>query len=69
MSQTETERTRKPFVRPPDHEERMAQARKRAGWELGDESWAGVILGAYLYPDHDAEELKREQRELDGESS
>lgn len=44
-----------------DHEQRMAAARARATWELGDPSWAGVILGAYLYPDADAAALAAER--------
>ena len=66
MSQTDARR--KPFVFPADHEERMAQARKRAGWELGDESWAGVILGAYFNPDDDAWALERDMAEPEEES-
>ena len=38
---------------PGDHEERMHQARERATWELGDPSWAMVIVRAYLDPDAD----------------
>lgn len=45
------------FEYPPDHEARMAQARRRAEWELGDESWAGVILAAYFNPSEDAHAL------------
>lgn len=41
---------------------RMAQARRRAGWELGDESWAGVIVGAFMSPRYDRENLEEEQR-------
>lgn len=58
MSDTTTKR---PDIRPADHDERMAVARARAEWELGDASWAGVIIGAYLYPDADAEALAHEK--------
>jgi hypothetical protein len=44
-----------------DHDRRMDAARKRAEWELGDASWAGVIVGAYLYPDEDAAALASER--------
>lgn len=47
-------------IRPPDHEERMMAARSRAQWELGDPSWAGVIVGAYLRPDADTKALVQE---------
>lgn len=45
----------------PDHDERMEAARNRARWELGDPTWAGVIVGAYLNPEADAEALKKEE--------
>lgn len=38
-------------------EARMAQARRRAEWEIGDGSWADVILAAFLDPEADAEAL------------
>lgn len=47
----------------PDYEQRMAAARARAQWELGDPSWAGVILGAFLYPEADQDNLRRERGE------
>lgn len=47
----------------PDFDARMAQARRRAEWELGDASWAGVIIGAFLYPADDREALEREQQD------
>jgi hypothetical protein len=47
----------------PDYEERMAQARRRASYEIGDPSWAGVILAAFLDPANDAAALAREQGE------
>jgi hypothetical protein len=43
--------------RPHDHEARMAAARARAEWELGDPSWADVILGAYWNPEESNEDL------------
>jgi hypothetical protein len=45
------------------HERGMRAARERAEWELGDASWAGVIVGAYLYPEDDLEALRREMEE------
>lgn len=45
----------------PDFDKRMAQARARAQWELGDPSWADLILRAFLYPEEDAV-LLREDR-------
>jgi hypothetical protein len=51
------------FKRPPDHEARMKQARRRAQWDLGSPSWAGVILGAYMNPEADAAALEDEQRD------
>jgi hypothetical protein len=54
--------TTRPFgISDSDHERRMDAARKRAEWELGDASWAGVIVGAYLYPNSDSEALKIER--------
>lgn len=47
----------------PDYEERMRQARARAQWEIGDPSWAGIILGAFMYPDADAVNLATEKGE------
>lgn len=44
-----------------EDERRMAAARARAEWELGDASWAGVIIGAYLYPDEDERALEMEK--------
>lgn len=43
----------------------MDQARKRALWELGDETWAEVIIGSYLHPEADAEALRAERDEVD----
>lgn len=47
----------------PDHETRMTAARARAAWELGDPSWADVIVEAYLRPAEDARSLAEEQAE------
>ena len=44
----------------PEYERRMEAARARAEWELGDASWAGVILAAFLHPDEDARNLADE---------
>lgn len=32
------------------NEEGLAAARRMAQWELGDPSWANLIIGAYLNP-------------------
>jgi hypothetical protein len=52
--------------RPEDHEERMTAARARAMWELGDPSWAGVIITAYLHPEEDSRALAAEKGEDHG---
>lgn len=44
----------------PDEEERMQQARRRAQWDLGDPSWAGIIVAAFLDPVADAAALREE---------
>lgn len=33
------------------NEEGLRAARRLAGWELGDKSWADLIIRAYLNPD------------------
>ena len=43
-----------------EYEARMKAARARAEWELGDSSWAGVIVRAFLDPVDDDEMLARE---------
>ena len=43
------------------HDERMEAAKARAEWELGDASWAGIIVGAYLYPRSDGAALRLEK--------
>lgn len=48
-------------IPPEDHVCRLRAARARAEWELGDETWADVIIGAYLAPDHDEEVLRLEK--------
>ena len=40
--------------------EGLAVARRKAGWELGDPSWADVILAAYLNPADADEEMDME---------
>lgn len=52
--------TRHPVRELPDFDERMAAARARAEWELGDASWAGIILGAFMYPEEDRRNLSQE---------
>lgn len=49
------------YTAPADHDVRLAQARRRARWKLGDPSWADVIIGAYMHPRQDAEALEEEQ--------
>lgn len=44
-----------------DYKKRYFAARERAQWELGDSSWADVIINAFLYPEEDAESLTIEQ--------
>lgn len=40
----------RPLPRPEDHDVRLLVARNVARYELGDESWADLIVGAYLNP-------------------
>lgn len=40
---------------------RMDAAREVSQWELGDPSWAGVILSAFLYPNESLENLAIEK--------
>lgn len=49
------------FMRPLDHEKRIAIAESTAFWELGSEEWAGKIFTAYEHPD-----IVRKQLENDG---
>ena len=42
-------------------ESRMHAARERAQWELGDPSWAEVIVGAFLDPVEDLDQLNDER--------
>lgn len=44
----------------PDYEIRMNAAKARATWELGSPGYAGIIIGAFLYPTEDMEALERE---------
>jgi hypothetical protein len=46
---------------PADHDARLTQAEKAAGWWLGDPEWAGMLIGAYLNPQANAERLADEQ--------
>lgn len=48
----------------PDYEKRVAAARARAEWEIGDASWANVIIEAFLEPDLDAVRLREEKEAL-----
>ena len=47
----------------PINEKGMLQARRRARFELGDPSWAGIIINAYLNPERDAEQLREDMAE------
>ena len=38
----------------------LAAARRKARWELGDSSWADVILSAYFNPEQANEDLNAE---------
>ena len=51
------------LIREDEHEARMKAACARAQWELGDASWAYLIVGAYMYPTEDAQALAREKGE------
>lgn len=48
-----------------DFDRRLAAARRRSEWELGDGSWAGMFIAAFLDPEADAESLAREQAVYD----
>jgi hypothetical protein len=43
-----------------DHTERLAQARSRAQYEIGDMYWADMIIAAYLDPALDLEKLRKD---------
>jgi hypothetical protein len=45
-----------------DHPERLAVAQQIAAWELGDGSWADLIVAAYLNPEAADARLAREMR-------
>jgi hypothetical protein len=47
----------------PDYEDRLEAARARAAWELGESSWADVILDAFLDPEASREALAEEMRQ------
>lgn len=51
----------------PDHEQRLRQARARAEWELGEASWATMIVDAYCDPERDAAELAEDMAEIPGQ--
>lgn len=50
----------------PQHGRRMDQARARSAWELGDPSWADMIVEAYLDPERDSRELHQDMAEPPG---
>ena len=45
---------------PSNHNVRLRQARARAQWELGDASWADILLKAYWDNEEDKENLDME---------
>ena len=45
------------------HSEGMKVARAYAAWHLGDPSWAGSIIEAYLHPETAQELLDQEKKE------
>lgn len=52
MPMTETEKR---------HQEGLDAARRLAGWELGDRSWADIIIDAYLHPQATHERLDADE--------
>lgn len=46
------------------HSEGMKVARAYASWHLGDPSWAGSIIEAYLHPETAQELLDQEKKEI-----
>lgn len=58
METTTTKIERVPDL--PDHKRRMVVARRFAQWYIGDPSWAGAIISAYLDPEPTREHLVRE---------
>lgn len=66
MTMEARERKKRADIRPHDHEERMAVARRVAGWELGSGSWADRLISAYLWPDEARENLNRDRGLSDG---
>jgi hypothetical protein len=40
----------------------LAAARQVSQWEIGDPTWASIIIDAYLNPQQALEELREEQR-------
>lgn len=44
-----------------EYDLRMDAARQVSQWELGDPSWAGVIIGAFLHPNDALENLELEK--------
>jgi len=49
-----------PLCELPDFERRMAAARARARWELGDPTWADVLVGTFLDPARDHQILRQD---------
>ena len=48
-----------------DYEKRMQVARQRSTWELGSPGYAGLLIGAFLYPVEDKEALNVDQARYD----
>jgi hypothetical protein len=47
----------------PDFEERLRVARRRARWEIGDPSWADIILNAFINHEETDKQLDEEMSE------
>lgn len=50
-----------PMKLPADHDARMEQAERAAGWWLGSTGWADMLIAAYLNPQSNVERLAYEQ--------
>lgn len=48
-----------------DYTKRLRAAERRAQYELGDGSWAHLLVRAFLHPDEDTDELRAELEEAE----
>jgi len=48
----------------PDHQRGLAAARRRAQWEIGDPSWADMLIDAYFSPDDSDRALTEDGADL-----